>query len=337
VNRTGVRLRARKGYWALWPDEALAAEMIAKASDPARAPVPGAVSMPWRSSPLIRPWFGVSRGERDKTRMTFVWEPAPRIPGDRSRIAPPARIHLTATAPDGTELFRGFVCGAGVSACESPRAVFDVAPGRVRLQMSIEDSADQVIDSDVRDISVRDLTGPVALGTAEILRTRNAREFRAVDADPAAAPVAAREFSRTERLIVRFPAYAPDGNPRVSVRLVNRVGQTLRDLPHKDRWPGRPVSGRPRARQPRPERVLLRAVGSQCRGRGERPDRIPSHQLTDSITFDTRQRSQCSLIVLAASHPATGPGLREVELNEPSNALKVTLVVGYENTPRFAA
>ena len=231
VNRTGVRLRARKGYWALWPDEALAAEMIAKASDPARAPVPGAVSMPWRSSPLIRPWFGVSRGERDKTRMTFVWEPAPRIPGDRSRIAPPARIHLTATAPDGTELFRGFVCGAGVSACESPRAVFDVAPGRVRLQMSIEDSADQVIDSDVREISVRDLTGPVALGTAEILRTRNAREFRAVDADPAAAPVAAREFSRTERLIVRFPAYAPDGNPRVSVRLVNRVGQTLRDLP----------------------------------------------------------------------------------------------------------
>jgi hypothetical protein len=96
--------------------------------------------------------------------------------------------------------------------------------------MAIEDVGEQVIDSDVREISVRDLKGPVALGTAEILRTRNAREFRAVDADPAAAPVASREFSRTERLIVRFPVYSPEGNPRVTVRLVNRIGQTLRDL-----------------------------------------------------------------------------------------------------------
>ena len=68
-------------------------------------------------------------------------------------------------------------------------------------------------------------------GTAEFLRTRYARQFRAVDADPAAVPVASREFSRTERLIVRFPVYAPEGDPRVSVRLVNRVGQTLRELP----------------------------------------------------------------------------------------------------------
>jgi hypothetical protein len=30
---------------------------------------------------------------------------------------------------------------------------------------------------------------------------------------------------------VRFPVYSPDARPRVSVRLVNRVGQTLRDLP----------------------------------------------------------------------------------------------------------
>ena len=34
--------------------------------------------------------------------------------------------------------------------------------------------------------------------------------------------------------------------------------------------------------------------------------------------------------MLAASNLATGPRLREVELNEPSNPLKVTLVVRYE-------
>ena len=231
VNRTGVRVRARKGYWGLWPDEALAAEMLAKINDPVPAAAPAAFSLPWRSSPLIRPWFGVARGENDKTRVTFVWEPAPRVPGDRTRIAAASRIVLTAIAPDGTQLFEGVVCGAGLSACEPARAVFDVPPGRVRLRMSIEDAGEQVIDSDVREISIRDLNGPIALGSAEILRTRNAREFRAVDADPAAVPVAAREFSRTERLIIRFPVYAPDGNPHVSVRLVNRIGQTLRDLP----------------------------------------------------------------------------------------------------------
>jgi hypothetical protein len=95
--------------------------------------------------------------------------------------------------------------------------------------MSIEDAASQVLDSDIREISIRDLKGPVALGTAEILRTRNAREFRVVAADPAATPVAAREFSRAERLIVRVAAYAPD-HPTVSARLVNRIGQTIRTL-----------------------------------------------------------------------------------------------------------
>jgi hypothetical protein len=98
--------------------------------------------------------------------------------------------------------------------------------------MSIEDQAAQAIDSDVRDLSVRDLNAPVVLGTAAFLRARTAREFREIEEDPDAVPVAAREFSRTERLIIRFPSYAPTGvSLSVSARLLNRVGQALRDLP----------------------------------------------------------------------------------------------------------
>ena len=230
VNRAGVRVRARKGYWGLWPDEARVAELLASATEPVRAARPAAFSLPWRSSPLIRPWFGISRGDAGRTRMTFAWEPAPRVPGDRTRAGAPARILVKALAPDGAELFTGVVCAANASSCETWRAVFDVAPGRVRLQMSIQDAAAQVIDSDVREISVRDLKGPVALGTAEILRTRTARDFRTVAGEGTAPPTTAREFSRAERLIVRVAAYAPDDNPRVSVRLANRIGQTLRDL-----------------------------------------------------------------------------------------------------------
>ena len=77
---------------------------------------------------------------------------------------------------------------------------------------------------------VRDLRGKVAIGTPEVLRARNAREFRALDTDPDAVPVAARAFSRAERLLVRFPAYAPDGQHPVVARLLNRMGQPMRTL-----------------------------------------------------------------------------------------------------------
>jgi hypothetical protein len=108
--------------------------------------------------------------------------------------------------------------------------VFDVKPGRLRLRMSIQDAASQQLDQDVREISVRDLRGEVAVGSLQILRARNAREFRALDAD-AAVPVASREFSRAERLLIRFQAYGPgDAAPPISARLLGRTGQALRDL-----------------------------------------------------------------------------------------------------------
>jgi hypothetical protein len=127
------------------------------------------------------------------------------------------------------------VAPTGPAAFDEPgttpaRAVFDVAPGRLRLRMAIQDAASQAIDRDVREISIRDLRGAPALGTPEILRARNAREFRSLDGD-AAVPVAARDFSRTERLLIRFRAYGPLGaQPVVSAKLLGRMGHVVRDL-----------------------------------------------------------------------------------------------------------
>jgi len=234
VTRPGIRLRARRGFVAAAPDEALRATLLAHANDP--KPAAPAEPAP-HASPLIRPWFGISRGSTGKLRITFVWEPATRVPGDRSPAikGSPARLTLTARGADGSVLFEGPVAATGPAVIDEPgatpaRAVFDAPPGRLRLRMSIEDVTARPLDTDVRDIAIREIKGAVALGTPEILRARNAREFRSLETS-SAVPVAAREFSRTERLLIRFAAYAPPGTqPTLSARLLSRMGQPMRDL-----------------------------------------------------------------------------------------------------------
>ena len=229
IKKPGISVRTRKGYWAANPDDALRAAL----SRPRPTPPPEPAR---HISPLVKPWFGVSRGAAGTTRVMFVWEPAAPVPGVRTRLPSASRVVLKALAADGTSLFEGSVLPAGPLRPDAAdevqaRAIFDAPPGQLRLRMSIEDDAGQAIDSDVREIVVRDLNAPVVLGTPEVLRARTARDFRALESDPDAAPVASREFSRTERLMIRVAAYAPSGvDLTLSARLLNRKGQTMRNL-----------------------------------------------------------------------------------------------------------
>jgi VWFA-related protein len=231
VKRAGVRVRARSGYWAPSANDRLGAELLADANRP-RVAAPLAPAS--RSSPLIRPWFGLSLGRDDRMRVTFVWEPSPGVPGDRL-LATASRVELTVLGEGDDVLFQGPVLPTGPGRLEAPgdepaRAIFHTEPGRLRLRMTIEDADRRPVDSDVRDIIVRDLRGRVAIGTPQFLRARNFREFRTLGGGRAV-PVASREFRRTERLLIRFPAYAPDGQqPSVSARLLNRLGQPMRTL-----------------------------------------------------------------------------------------------------------
>jgi VWFA-related protein len=232
TKRAGVTLRARKGYWAPSPDDALRATVLARLNEPKK---PAPLEPMRHISTLIRPWFGLAKGDGGNTRVTVVWEPAARVPGDRNRRYP-ARVQLSVKSADGTVLFEGPLQPTGPSAMDEQgvtpsRAVFDAPPGRLRLQMSIQDMSTQLLDSDVRDLVVPDFgKPPVAIGTPEILRARNARDFRRIDAE-AAVPVAAREFSRAERLLIRFPVYGPaEATPSLTAKLLNRMGQTMREL-----------------------------------------------------------------------------------------------------------
>jgi hypothetical protein len=112
------------------------------------------------------------------------------------------------------------------------RVEFDAAPGRVQFRVSVEDDGGQVIDTDMLDVEVPDYTAPqVRLTTPQVLRARNAVEFRSIKSDPSAVPAAGREFARTERLLIRFSALGPGSEqPTTSVRLLNRAGHPMSDL-----------------------------------------------------------------------------------------------------------
>jgi len=245
-----VQVRARKGYWALTPAE------TAKATSPPKPATPravedalAAVSRPPRAS-VVRTWIGTSRGENGKTRVTFVWEPAPKTPGDTSsaRGGEPARVSLMAVSNDGSPFFRGRVpdlalasaaarppsaAGTSSAAARGPsRVTFDAAPGKMQLRISVEGSGSEVLDSEVREITVPDLTSSQpTLGTPQLFRARTVREYQQLKTDADAVPAAAREFSRTDRLLIRVPAYGPGSTaPALSVHLLNRAGQPMNEL-----------------------------------------------------------------------------------------------------------
>jgi hypothetical protein len=192
---------------------------MAHANDP-RPVIPP--EPPRHASPLIRPWFGIARADSGKIQLTFVWEPTGPVPGDR-RVRVPARLEVKAVASDGKTAFEGTLG-------ERSSAVFDVPPGRVTLTSTVEDSASQRIDSDIRDVIVRDLRGAVVFGTPQVFRARNAKDVRELEADTSAVPVASREFSRTEQLLIRVPAYPASPAPAVTAALVSPLKQTMRQL-----------------------------------------------------------------------------------------------------------
>jgi VWFA-related protein len=225
VSRPGVQVRARNGYWALAPEEAERALTPPKPGPPqAVVSALAAISEPARRR-LIRTWLGTDRGENGRVRMTFLWEPVPRVPGEAAANAP-ATVRLTALAPDGSPYFRGQVPSP------SSRVTFEVQPGAMRLQLSVEGADAGVLDTETRDITVPDLTSSqTLLGTPAVYRARTVRELQQLKTDVRAIPTATREFVRTERVHIRVAAYGPGGAvPALTARLLNRAGEPMTNL-----------------------------------------------------------------------------------------------------------
>jgi hypothetical protein len=223
--RPGVTVRSSRGHWA---DSV--AETYGAAASLAEAPVPRALPVR-RTSTLIQPWFGVTHAADGGLQVSFVWEPARLTPGTARTGRVPARVALRVAAEDGAAIFEGVVMSAGPGSGTGSKAVFHAPAGRLRVEMRIEDDRAEYLDFDVRDVDVGAPERPVALGTAQVFRTRNAREYRAVAGDLNAVPAASREFSRAERLVIRVPvSVGGAGVPAVTATLANAFGQVMRTL-----------------------------------------------------------------------------------------------------------
>jgi hypothetical protein len=275
VNRRGVDVRARKGYWAFTADEAARAAAPPKpGAPPAVAAALSSIAEPERGRPA-RFWIGTAKGDGGQTRVTFSWEAIPPVPGARTEPgSQAARILLTASSPDGRELYRGRVPGPGAAASTAPSSPapvssssspssgsspspspaspaapsptgsasssggsgavsFDAPPGQVQLKMVVEGDGGRVIDSVVRELTLPDFTRvQVSLATPRVFRGRTVRDINQIKANAESTPTADREFSRTDRILVRTDAYTPGSAvPTMTARLLNRTGQKMADLP----------------------------------------------------------------------------------------------------------
>lgn len=257
VKRSSVDVRARRGYWALTADDVK--RVTTKAPELAR-PVANAlasIAPSVQAGKYVQTWIGTEPGAGGRTRVTVVWEPLPARPG-APRREQPGRLALLAANPGGGIVFRGASPDAALASASPPaapndtgsrtgaaapaaasttashRLVFDAPPGSLELRLTVHEAGTGgTLDQEIRTIEVPDFTTPqAALTTPRVFRARTAREYQALAAEGAAIPGALREFSRTERILIRFDAYAAGSEPvQPTAALLNRAGQKMSDVP----------------------------------------------------------------------------------------------------------
>jgi VWFA-related protein len=230
VKRKGLTVRARKGYWA-YSEEDMAK---AAAPRPEGPPADVAAALTTLATPprghAVRTWIGLDRRDDGQTSVTLVWE-ATAQPGGRDEM--PDRIDVTAGSASGDLAFRGRVPKDPQAAQPSGRITFAAKPGALHVRLAVETVDGAQLDADTVEVTVPDFTkvGP-SIGTPQVFRARTARDVQQFSNGSTVLPAASREFSRTERLVIRFHAYGPgDSAPTVTLRLLNRNGELITALP----------------------------------------------------------------------------------------------------------
>jgi VWFA-related protein len=229
VKQSGVEVRARNGYWAPRGADIDRARAIALA---ATLPSPIAKAFkeltPDNSRRPAEFWIGLAPAPDNACQVNLVWAARPGIEGR----AAAGSVLATATGAGG-RLFDGEIKEGGVT--------FTSQPGTVQLDLTIRDTAGEMIDREQRTITVPDIQKTtLALTTPVVSRARSASEFRHMMSGQEPIAFAGREFSRSDRLVLRVAPYGTaSSDAEVTAQLVGPRGTTLAELPiHSDEGGG---------------------------------------------------------------------------------------------------
>ncbi len=224
VKRRGVRVTARRGYWA--PSEKEITAAAEAAATPVNAALTSALAVLSDSvnTRAVSVWTGFAKGDDSRTRVSFTWE-------SNGTADKPARLEIQPVDETGKEAMPGQVIGGAPG--ELPLiANFTMTPGRQRIRFTSLTAAGDIIDRWIQAQPVPDFTKqPLVLSTPRFLRARNMIEFRAIEANPDAAPVASTRFGPTDRVLVELEARGEGADsPSLKVNLLNAKGDVLRAL-----------------------------------------------------------------------------------------------------------
>jgi VWFA-related protein len=223
-------LSARPGYWAYSADE------VAKITAPPKlAPNRDIVAAldsigEQQRGRAVRLWMGAERGADGKAIVTLAWEAVPTDSGQS--LGTVDHVNVTATSFMGDQLFSGPVSRDPQTPVLAGRVTFAAPPGTVSVRAVSETGKGLRLDADDVEVEVPDFTRAEVLVTKPaVFRARTAVDIRQIRAAASPMPTVARDFQRSERLLIRFQAYGPGGmKPAVTARLLNQIGEPMADL-----------------------------------------------------------------------------------------------------------